>query len=336
MRVRRVGLATVEGVAVIGWVCSILATIATTAPATTQAALDRPTVLVVVGAEGTPEYGREFTTWADRWHAAADRGGARFVVIGRAEPSVAATDRDRLKQHLQAEMVESPYPLWIVLIGHGTYDGRETKFNLRGPDVTDVELAEWLKPTRRPLAVIDCTASSAPFLNRLSVPNRVVITATRSGSELQFARFGDYLSAAIADPSADLDKDDQTSLLEAFLAASHRVDEFYKQAGRLATEHALLDDNGDGLGTPGDWFSGIRATKAARDGSPLDGPRARQWHLVPSDRERAIPAEVRVNRDELELAIESLRQKKSSMSEDEYYEQLEPLLLELARVYESR
>jgi hypothetical protein len=221
-----------------------------------------------------------------------------------------------------------------VLIGHGTFDGREAKFNLRGPDVSDQELANWLRPARRPLAVVNCTSSSAPFLNRLSAPGRVIITATRTGQEIQFARFGEYLSQAIGDAAADLDKDGQTSLLEAYLAASHQTEAFYKEAGRLATEHALLDDNGDALGTPAGWFEGTRAVRAAKDGAPIDGHRAHQWHLILSETERALPAEKRAKRDDLELKIQALRDRKAKLEETEYYAQLEQLLLELARLYE--
>jgi hypothetical protein len=222
------------------------------------------------------------------------------------------------------------------MIGHGTHDGREAKFNLRGPDVSDAELAEWLAPCKRPLAVIDCSSASAPFLKRLAGPNRVIVTATRAGSENNFARFGDYLSASIADPGADLDKDGQTSLLEAFIAASHRVEEFYKLDARLATEHALLEDNGDGLGIPADWFQGTRATKAAKDGAPLDGLRAHQWALVMSDAEKSLAPEFRAARDRLELDVEALRAKKAKLPEAEYSAQLETLLVRLARLYQRQ
>ena len=181
--------------------------------------------------------------------------------------------------------------------------------------------------------MIDCTSASAPFLNRLSEANRIIITATRSGSEVNYARFGHYMAEAIADPKADLDKDGQVSLLEAYLSASHRVEEYYRTRSQLASEHALLDDNGDRLGTPPDWFRGVRATRRAKDGAPPDGIRAHQLHLIPSDRERKIPAEIRRRRDELELAIAALRDQKSKLAEDEYYKRLEPLMVELGRLY---
>ena len=289
--------------------------------------------MVVVGAPGTPEYAAEFRRWADQWQAAARKAGAESIAIGVAAGGP-GNDRERLRAVLAEKAAAGgKEPLWIVLIGHGTYDGREAKFNLRGPDVTDQELAEWLAPLQRPVAVLDCTSASGPFLNRLSGAGRVIVTAAKSGHEVNFARFGQYLAEAIADPKADLDKDGQVSLLEAFLTASHRTNEYYRNHAQLATEHALLDDNGDRLGTPADWFRGVRATRRAKDGAPLDGVRAHQLHLIPSDRERQIPADVRRRRDQLELAIASLRDQKDKLAADEYYKRLEPLMVELARLY---
>jgi hypothetical protein len=128
------------------------------------------------------------------------------------------------------------------------------KFNLRGPDLTATELALDLQPFTRPLVIINAASASAPFMNLLKGPDRIVVTSTRSGYQQNYARFGLYLAEAIADPRGDLDKDGQTSVLEAYISAAQSVAEFYKTEARLATEHALLDDNGDGRGTPADWF----------------------------------------------------------------------------------
>jgi len=303
-------------------------------------ASDHPAVLVVVGAEGAKEYIDQFHEWAGRWEKAAAQAQAEFAVIGIAKPGDSAEPGDKSDRNLLQEQIgkitpASPEPLWLVLIGHGTYDGKTAKFGLHGPDFTPADLAAWLKPFERPLAIIDCTSSSGPFLNELSGQNRVVVTAARSGSEFNFARFGDYISSAITDPKADLDKDDQTSLLEAFLLASSRVREFYSGEGRLATEHALLDDNGDKLGTAADWFSGLRATKTAKDGATLDGLRASQLVLVKSAREAQLPATLRARRDQLELDLAALRDKKSKLSDDDYLSQIEPILVELSKLYES-
>jgi hypothetical protein len=295
---------------------------------------ETPTVLVVVGAPGEKEYGQNFESWAKLWEKDCQIAGAQFTGIGLSDPGT-TNDVDRLAAVLESEPKETTRELWLVFIGHGTFDGKDAKFNLRGPDLSCTNLANWLLPFHRPIVLIDCTSASAPFLNKLSAPGRVIVTATRSGYEQNYARFGQYFSEAIADPKADLDKDGQVSILEAFLMASHGVSEFYKTAGRLATEHPLLDDSGDGLGTPPDWFRGIRAVKKPAQGSSVDGPRAHQFHLIRSDAERKLSPALRAKRNEVELSIEDLRQSKETLGEDDYYRRLEPLLLELARLYQS-
>jgi hypothetical protein len=293
-----------------------------------------PCLLLVVGAGGQSEYEAQFSQWADRWRAAAASAQVDVIKIGRGrESGIHASDRDRLRAVLSEQASVRLEPLWIVLIGHGTYDRREAKFNLRGPDVTDAELSEWLVPIKRPVAVINCASASGSFINRLSGENRVIITATRSGDEQNFARFGRFMAEAIVDPRTDLDQDGQVSLLEAYLRASSRVAESYREQSQLATEHALLDDNGDGLGTPADWFRGTHATRRAKDGAPLDGARAAQFCLVPSTRERDMPRDLRLRRDEIELSIAALRDQKEKLGEETYYSRLDPLLVELARLY---
>jgi len=288
-----------------------------------------PTVFVVVGAEGEDKYAAQFRAAAELWQKAAVAGGATCRIIGVSNATPGG-DVEQLRGALAAEPTNGLAELWVVLIGHGTWDGKQANFNMRGPDLSATNLATWLRPFRRPVAVIDCSSSSAPFMKALSQTNRIVVTATRSGAEQNYARFGTYMAQAIASPDADLDKDGQTSLLEAFLYASRQVSEFYKNEGRLATEHALLDDNGDGMGTPADWFRGVRAIKVPSGGA-ADGLRAHQWHLVRNAGDQALTAGQRQQRDELELQIARLRQRKTQMNEDEYYNALEKLLLSLSK-----
>src|SRR5436853_518057 len=117
--------------------------------------------------------------------------------------------------------------------------------------------------------------------------------------------------------------------------ASRRVSQFYQLEGRLATEHALIDDNGDGLGTPADWFQGVRAVKKADKGSSVDGRRAHQIHLVSNAEDLKLSTADRTRRDELETAIASLRDQKTKLPKDDYYRQLESLLVQMARLYEA-
>lgn len=295
---------------------------------------DQRSLVIVIGAAGEPEYGEQFATSADLWKRAGTNGGFNISVVG--ENTNAENDRAELLGVLTNEVTRSGDDLWLVFIGHGTFDGRTAKFNLRGPDISAEELAAALKPCKRPLAVIDCASASGPFLNALSAPGRVIITATRSGYEVNATRFGNYLARDAADPTADLDKDGQTSLLEAFLMASRQVDDFYKEAGRLATEHPLLDDNGDGLGTPAEFFQGVRAVKKATNGKTVDGVRAHQMNLVRSGNEQELSPELRARRDELEAQLSALRDRKKQLKEEDYYNQLENILVETAKLYEKK
>jgi hypothetical protein len=303
------------------------------AMASTETSTNQGTVLLVVGAFGGEEYGSNFVEQAQLWQTACAKAGCRQLTLGL-EPVGATNDHDRLQQTLAAEPKEGSSQLWLVLIGHGTFDGKQARFNLRGPDVSDAELAGWLQPFRRPLVVIDTSSSSAPFLAKLSGTNRVIVTATRSGHEQNFARFGQYFAKALTAPEADLDKDGQVSVLEAFLAAASQTAEFYKLQGRLATEHPLLDDNGDGQGTPADWFRGLQVVKQPKDKAAVDGLLARQIDLVPSAGDRQLTPDQRAQRDRLERAVLLHRERKAQLPEDEYYRTLEKLLLDLATFYE--
>jgi hypothetical protein len=296
-----------------------------------QPADPRPAVLVVVGAAGTAEYGERFATWAARWKTLAGQAGARHSSVGL-EPPGATTDRQRLAEALARESA-GPGALWLVLIGHGTFDGRTAKLNLRGPDVSAEELAAWLRPLRRPLVVLDAASASGPFVKTLSAPGRVIVTATRSGREQNATRLGGLVVEALADPQADLDKDGETSLLEAFLVSSKRVETAFTEAGLLPTEHALIDDDGDGLGTAATLYQGLRPVAVAEGRPAPDGRRAHQVHLLPSAPERAMPEELRRRRDQVELEVLRLRDGRAKLGEDEYYRRVEPLMLELARLY---
>jgi len=286
-------------------------------------------VLIVVGAGGEPEYAEKFSKWSANWQQACAAAGAAATTFDAASKDT----RARLQAALESAPKDAAEPLWIVLLGHGAFDGRDGKFNLAGDDLPAPELATWLKPFERPLVIVGGFSASGAFLKPLSAPNRIIVTATRSGAENNYARLGGYLSEAIAAPAADLDKDGQTSLLEAWLAAAHRTADFYKNEERLATEHSLLDDNGDGLGTPSDWFQGVRVVKKSSDQRAPDGLRAHQMHLVPSAAERALPDTVRVERDKLEQELARLRETKSTAPDESYYAELESILVRLARLY---
>ena len=290
------------------------------------------TVLVVVGAAGAEEYGKQFVEWAAHWRLAAKKGDAEFIAVGLNSNADGKSDKDALAGILQAAKTESNAPLWIVLIGHGTFDSRVAKFNLRGPDITATDLKTWLDGVKRPVALINCASCSAPFINAVSGSRRVILTATKDGSQFQLTRFGEAMSLAIGGTEADLNQDGQVSLLEAAAFASGRTDEFYTSSGRLATEHSLLDDSGDGLGSRLSDFKGAQLDVTG-DNTAVDGSLARRWHLIRSEEERRLTSDQRERRNELERRLEELKRRREEFSGEEYLDQLELILIPLARLY---
>jgi hypothetical protein len=293
----------------------------------------RADLVLVKGAGGEQQYDAAFGQWVRMWTEAAPRASMTVHSIGIDQSDRA--DRELLQQTLARMASDKQRPLWLVLIGHGTFFQDQAKFNLSGPDISARELAQWLRPLERPVAIVNCSSCSGTFIDSLSGPNRVVITATRSGVEQNYARFGQFLAESIQQTTADIDHDGAISLLEAFLTASRKTQAFYSNAGRLATEHALLDDNGDKTGSSADFFRGIRVTRRSEGNVAVDGLRSHQWMLSQLSEEPPLSAEKLKQRDQLEAAIEVLRGRKSTMDEADYYGQLETYLVQIARLHEE-
>lgn len=291
-------------------------------------ASNRRDVLVVIGAPGESEYAALFREWGERWRNALSSSCRVELIDGTVKAAIGdKADRERIIDWIAKP--EPPEERWVVLIGHGTSDRDATKFNLRGPDIGADELAKELSARKTRWVIINCASSSGPFIAALSGKNRVVVTATKSGSEQNYARFGEYISQAISDRSADLDHDNSVSILESFLAASNRVAQFYANEDRLASEQALLDDNGDKKGTPAAFYRGARPVKAPADGLQVDGLFASR--IIVSAFEQTAPwtADQQKEIEALETQIEELRVRKREMSEDDYYTELEKLFFKI-------
>lgn len=303
-------------------------------------------LIVVRGASGTAEYGSQFDAWAAQWRTAAQRMRLHICEVGTTGNSAAENnDRQRLQQMIAGAVapnaLEQKQPIWLVFLGHGTFDGKTARFNLRGPDVTADDLAAWLQVSTRPTVIINTASCSGAFLQPLAGPGRVVITATKNGHEHHACRFGGDLSEAINDMAADLDKDGGVSLLEAYLQAVRKTEAAYKLDGRLATEHAVLDDNGDGVAVDASAFDGVRPRSTGEiqlvgnRPAMVDGVRSQQVSVFPSPAESRLTLEQRRRRDELELAVLQLREHRAEWDEAEYLAHLEAVLLQLAEVYEA-
>ena len=216
----------------------------------------RALLLIVVGLTGEPEFAKTYHTWGTTLAQASERLGVapeNLVYLvdapldGDAKVTGRAT-REEIVKALQgfAAKATPDDVVFVALIGHGTYDGRASKFNLPGPDMAASEFAPLLAklPTRQ-IVFINTTSASGPFVTELSGPGRTIVTATRNGAEQYATLFGGYFVDALTTDTADADKNRRVSILEAFAHAKAEVGRAYTREGLLAPEHAMLDDNGD-------------------------------------------------------------------------------------------
>jgi hypothetical protein len=285
--------------------------------------------LIVSGATGGPNYVQQYTRWTQALsqtlveHLKLDP--SRVVVLSEAtEEGKAATAVNiravfgTLRQQMQAGDL-----LFIFLLGHGTFDGVDAKFNLPGPDLASAEWAALLRGLPGRMVVVNTAAASFPFVERLAGPRRVVISATDSVAQRFDTVFPEYFIAAFRDQAADIDKNGRISVWEAFASAAGGVRRYYQQRGQLSTERSLLDDNGDGIGreaaAQGD--DGSLASRTYLDAAAPDAP--------PTDE---ILVDLLQRRASLSAEIEELQVKKVFMAPDEYAREFERVVLALARV----
>ena len=283
--------------------------------------------VIINGSGGEPVYAKQFDEWTRQLSGVlAERFGfdSKNVKV-LSEKSATAEEVKRtfatLKSQLDANNV-----LFLFLIGHGSFDGKESKFNLVGPDLSASEYNVLLSslPARR-VVVLNMASASGEFIKSLAAKGRIVITATRNGQETNATRFAGFFISALSAADADTDQDGHVSVLEAFVYASRLTGDFYKRAGRLPTEHALLDDNGDGVGH-----------EKAEAG---EGLLARATYLdslsVVEAAASATTAKLLKERTRLEGEIEQLIARKADMPEAQYEATLERLFIELAKVNRS-
>ena len=285
---------------------------------------EKRALLIVIGEPGNALYQDEFKRQAKVWQDLAAKAKMEVSTIGLGDEP-ADGDRPGLEKAIGA-LPKTGGDLWIAWIGHGTFDGRSAKFNLRGPDIDATEIAALLKPFERRLIVLNLFSASGPFVAPLAGKDRVIVSASRGG-ERNYSRLGEKLADSLGSAEADLDLDGSLSLLEAVLHASAATQAFYDDAQRVVSEHAVIDDNGDGRGTGTDKFKGLRA-----DGQAADGAVAREVYFL-GDSADPLSAEAREERTKLEAEIEALRQRKKEMEEDDYYAELETLMRRMAKLY---
>jgi hypothetical protein len=281
--------------------------------------------VTVAGLGGEPEYEQRFKAQAQEIDKLIRAGGpgVKIQTLFGAEATKAKL------QGVLAQIAKEAKPadaFVIMLIGHGSFDGTDYKMNLPGPDISAVELAALLDriPAGRQL-VVNMTSASGGSRSALTKANRAIITATKSGSEKNATIFARYWVEALRDPATDTDKNETVSALEAFLYSEQKTSQFYETQKRLATEHAMLEDTGQGDGA---------RKPSPENGEGLLASQIALLHLGAAQAAANTPEKraLLAKREELEQEIDRLKYQKAAMPAEMYKRQLATFLLDLAKV----
>jgi hypothetical protein len=283
--------------------------------------------VTVAGLGGEPDYEQRFTANAtdlDKIYKSTV-GAHVYTLTGKQSTKAKLTD-------VMTEVAREAKPeddLVVTLIGHGSFDGTEYKFNLVGPDVTAAELAALCDKvqTKRQL-IVDTTSASGGAVPALERPGRAVIVATKTGTEKNATVFSRYWVEALEDPLADTDKSESISALEAFAYADKKTTEFYTSQKRLATEHPEFEDTGKGEavrigqmeGRQGGLMTTFTVVRIGTAQSAMNDPAKR---------------DLMAKKEELEQKIDGLKYQKAAMEPGEYKKELTAALVELAQVQQE-
>lgn len=295
-------------------------------------------VLIITGAAASDEIRERFWQWSLSLHdtLARDYAYTRDSITLLIDDGLdvqnpnfrvdGSSRRDAIESHLArlSRELASGDQLSIIMIGHGSSSDDSAKFNIVGPDITGEEFAVLLEPlNRQDIVIINGTSSGYEFAADLSARGRVVLSATRSRAERYDPMFMRFFIEALDGHSGDRDKNQRVSVLEAYLYASQSVLGWYSDQGRLPTERAVIDDNGDGIfslepgtGVGDGALAEIAYFDLSNGGAVKNSVQAQQLHAQMQDLERSIFL---------------LRGQKANFLEDEYWNRMETLLIDLAR-----
>jgi hypothetical protein len=293
----------------------------------TQAAAQERFAIIVQGAPGEAKYAEQHAGWRDKL-AKVLRETYKIpeqqlvVLTGAGDGPLATADAVRAAITKFSARMRPLDVVLIVLIGHGTWDGDDAKFNLVGPDLAASEWKSLVEKLPGEVVFVNTASASSPFLQSLAGSKRVIITATAMPAQRFHTIFAEYFIDGLSQGEADIDRNGRRSIFEAFAYASLRVRQHYEQRGQLATERAMIDDDGDGRGreSGGEGKDGDRASLAY-----LDADRA----SIVTDPEML---RLMQKRDGLLLEIEELKKRRLMMQPVEYDGLLEKLLIDLALV----
>jgi len=272
-------------------------------------------LLVITGVPGDEEHAKQFAKWADAFIDAAKKKDSvpDANITYLSESRAARANVEKAVADIAAKAKPNDGVV-ILLIGHGSFNGTTAAFNLPGPDLSAEEWAKLVgRLSAQRVAFVNTASSSGAFLQPMTAPGRVVVTATKTGGERNETQFPEFFVAAFNDPTADRDRNGHVSIAEAVEYAKTKVTQAFQQKGLLLTEHATMDDSGEGH-LASTMFLGIGRAEGALAVDTTD-PAMKQ--LVGE-------------KDAIDRQIAALKLRKNGMDDAQYDAQMEKLLTDLA------
>ena len=295
--------------------------------------------MLIGGLGGDPAYSEAFQSYLVESHRALVEafGVPEANITVLAEP--AAQGLDVVADVSTAENVRAAFvdlaskvnaedAVYVFLFGHGSYDGQRAQLNIPRRDLHSDDYAALVDSLGAETVVfVNAASASGPFAEAISAPGRVVVTATRTGTERNETAFPRFFVEAMTSPAADLDKNGALSVRELFTYAAEKTAQSYEASGHLATEHALLEDTGDGQGAEADELDA--SGEGALAATTYLGRRA------PLAEAGDAATSGWAEREAIEREVAELKSQKAEMDEDDYYAALETLFVRLARLNEG-
>jgi len=290
-------------------------------------------VCIFRGTGGTPRYDDRFQQWSDRLvrvlieRCGVESGHIQALPLDSAAPPL-TRDSAAAAIAALATSVQPEDTLLVVMIGHGSMQ-LEPKFLVSGPDISAGDFQSWLDtvPATRQV-VVNTASASAAFINALSRSNRAVVTSTRGGDQPNATEFMEQLLQVLEGGRGDQNRDGKLTLAELCDATSAATAQWYENEDFVATENALLDDNVDALGS--------RLPLDSAESDVKDGALAASIVLREDTADTATdPASLAAYREAI-AAVEAWKSSKEGMDEATYWNKLEELLLQAARLNRDR
>ncbi len=272
-------------------------------------------MIIITGLAGDPQFAKKFMETTD---ALVDAARAKWGIADSSlfvlseDPALdpkhvkfKSTKEEVGKAFLALSKRVSPGDiLFVFLNGHGSGEGAASHVNLPGVDPTAADYNSWLLGfAKQTVVFVNAASGGGDFIQVLSGPGRLIVSATRTALERNEATFAIPFVRGLTTGEADADKDGKVSVIEAFTYARKEVARAYEADSRMLTEHATISDS-------------VLARSIA-----FGGPRASTDPKI-----IALVAE----RQALESQVAALRSRKASMDSTAYSNELEKLLIAIA------